>query len=277
MADGPRPRQAAHPTPLTYLKVAVTLAVLTAIEVGVFYIDVLEPAFLAIFLILSVFKFCLVVLFFMHLKFDSRLFSGLFVGGLMFAVAVIVVLLSIFQVLSASANPKEPSPGVVAVAGEPEEAATPTPTPEPATTPTPGPTAPPGATPTATPTTPTPSIETPAPSGPDGELVAQGRELYLTPPPNVGPQALWCYQCHKIEGVTAGLIGPDHTHLATEAATRVPGLSAAEYIRESIIDPEKRVAEGVKRATPGLMTKAITEGLTDGQVAALVAFLLEQR
>ena len=148
-----------------------------------------------------------------------------------------------------------------ATATRPPATDTPQLTPTPETTPTlqPVPTATPAPTPTPTP-------------GPD--LVALGREIYLQTPPNVGPQALWCFQCHFIEGLTAGLIGPDHTHVATAAAIRVPGLSGAEYLRESIVEPEKRVAEGVERATPGLMTTAITEGLTDEQVDALVAFLL---
>ena len=53
---------------------------------------------------LSAAKFALVVLFYMHLKFDSRLFSGVFVGGLLLAVAVAVTLMSLFQVLSSKAN-----------------------------------------------------------------------------------------------------------------------------------------------------------------------------
>ena len=96
-------------------------------------------------------------------------------------------------------------------------------------------------------------------------------------PASVGAQALWCYQCHRIEGLTEGLIGPDNTQIGTWAATRKPGLSAAEYIEESIRNPEVYVTEDVERATAGLMTTAITEGLTDEQVNALVAFLLAQK
>ena len=101
-----------------------------------------------------------------------------------------------------------------------------------------------------------------------------GKELYLNVPDNAAPQALWCSHCHMIEGVAAGLIGPDHTNLATDAADRKPGMSAEEYIRESIKDPVLFVAEGVARSTPGLMTNAITEKLTDKQIEDLVAYLL---
>ncbi len=128
-------------------------------------------------------------------------------------------------------------------------------------------------TPRATETPTTAVVSTPATAV---DLVAQGRELYLAVPPNSAPQALWCYQCHIVEGLptAAGLVGPDHTNIGASAATRKPGMSAEAYLRESIVDPEAHVAEGVERATRGLMTKAIVQGLTDAQVDALVAFLL---
>ncbi len=98
----------------------------------------------------------------------------------------------------------------------------------------------------------------------------------MAAPANAGAQALWCSTCHQIEGVAAGLIGPDLTHIGTDAATRKAGMSAEDYIRESIKSPTAFVAEGVARATPGLMTDAIVEGLTADQIDALVAFLLAQ-
>lgn len=238
----------AHPTPLTYLKVAGALVALTVVEVGVFYIDFLEPAFLSIFLTLSVLKFALVVLFYMHLKFDSRLFSGVFIGGLMLAIAVVVVLMTLFQVLSAVANPRDEETTRVEL---PEDV------PEP------------------------PSITEDEPPTvvdgcPAGDLVCQGQALFLTVPDNAAPQALWCSLCHTFGGVSAGLIGPDLTSLSTEASNRVPGLTAAEYIEESIREPEAFICE-VERCTAGLMTSSITQDLADDQVNALVAFLMEPR
>ena len=167
-------------------------------------------------------------------------------------------------------------PLAVACGGGGEQpSATRTPTVMPTSSPT-ATTAPQPVATSASPPTPTSGpVETP-PSNGDGDLVATGRELYLNVPPNAAPQALWCYQCHFIEGMpeAAGLIGPDHTHIGSDATNRVPGMSAEDYLRESIVDPELRIAEGVDRATPGLMTKAIVENLTDDQVDALVAFLL---
>ena len=96
----------------------------------------------------------------------------------------------------------------------------------------------------------------------------------MTAPDNVGPQALWCSTCHQVQGVAVGMIGPDITHIATDAVTRKSGMSAEQYIRESIKTPEVFVPAEVDRATKGLMTGAITSGLTDAQVDALVAFLM---
>ena len=129
---------------------------------------------------------------------------------------------------------------------------------------------------TAVPTSPAATSPPAATAPPSGGLASQGQELFMAAPANAEAQALWCSTCHKIEGVAAGLIGPDLTHIGTDAATRKPGTSAEAYIRESIMDPTAFVGEGVDRATPGLMTDAIVEGLTTDQVDALVAFLLEQ-
>ena len=126
---------------------------------------------------------------------------------------------------------------------------------------------------TATPTTSSSTVDTDEPSE---NLIALGREVYLNVPPNVGHQALWCVHCHMIDGISeaSGRIGPDHTHLASWAAGRKPGIAAEEYIRESIVNPTAFVAQDVERSVPGLMTEAITEKLTDEQVDALVTFLM---
>ena len=99
MEHQPQPSERAHPTPLTYLKIATALVAITAVEVGIFYVEALKGALIPIFLVLPAVKFALVAMFYMHLKFDSRLFSGLFVGGLLLATLVIVALLGLFQVL----------------------------------------------------------------------------------------------------------------------------------------------------------------------------------
>lgn len=87
-----------HPTPLTYFKIAIALVVITIIEVALFYIPALENVLVLLLIILSAAKFVLVALFYMHLKFDSRLFSGFFFGGLLLATLVITALVVLFNI-----------------------------------------------------------------------------------------------------------------------------------------------------------------------------------
>lgn len=89
-----RPPRSAHPTPADYVKVGLALAVVTLIEVGVYYVEAVGDYLAPILILLSALKFSLVVLWFMHLRFDSRLFSTMFVGGLALALAVFAVVLA---------------------------------------------------------------------------------------------------------------------------------------------------------------------------------------
>jgi cytochrome c oxidase subunit 4 len=84
-----------HPGPAAYVRIAVILAAVTAVEVAAYYISALShEALIAILLVLMVVKFSLVVLWFMHLRFDSRMFRRLFVTGIVLAVGVYAVALS---------------------------------------------------------------------------------------------------------------------------------------------------------------------------------------
>ncbi len=78
----------AHPTPKTYVMIALILCIVTAIEVWVYYVPALLPFIFPILLVLSVFKFVLVVGWFMHLKFDHSSFTWYFAGGLGLAIAI---------------------------------------------------------------------------------------------------------------------------------------------------------------------------------------------
>ena len=89
--------EADHPTPLTYVKIAAILAIITAIEVAIFYVEALQGLIKPIFIILSGGKFALVAMFYMHLKFDNRLFSILFIGGLILAMIVSTAMMVLFK------------------------------------------------------------------------------------------------------------------------------------------------------------------------------------
>jgi cytochrome c oxidase subunit 4 len=80
-----------HPSALEYAQIGLVLAVVTAIEVGLYYIDLSHDLLVVLLILLSALKFSLVVLWFMHLKFDNRLLSQLFVGGFLLALSVFVV------------------------------------------------------------------------------------------------------------------------------------------------------------------------------------------
>ena len=88
-----------HPTVATYIKIAIILGLITLIEVGVFYLDFDRTLFIIVFLVLSGVKFAIVIMFYMHLKFDDILFSRLFIGGLTLAAAALFALLGLFQIL----------------------------------------------------------------------------------------------------------------------------------------------------------------------------------
>jgi cytochrome c oxidase subunit 4 len=90
----------AHPTAGTYLRVAAILTVLTVIEVGVFYVPAFHPFLTPVLLVLSAVKFAIVVMFYMHLKMDSRFFTLVFGGPLLLASAVMLGLLFLYGVLT---------------------------------------------------------------------------------------------------------------------------------------------------------------------------------
>ncbi len=90
--------EAAHhgPTDKQFVTIFFILATMTAVEVLVSYIDI-GPAFLPILLGLMAVKFLTVVLYFMHVKFDHKIFGRLLYIGLALALAVYGATLSTFQ------------------------------------------------------------------------------------------------------------------------------------------------------------------------------------
>ncbi len=76
-------------------------------------------------------------------------------------------------------------------------------------------------------------LPTPTP-GSSAEAVSRGQEAY---------EAAGCAACHRI-GESGGDTGPDLGRVATVAASRVAGLSAEAYLRESFLLPDLFVVEG---------------------------------
>ena len=91
----------AHPSDFQYVMIALFLAVVTGAEVGLYYIESLDFLVLTGLLsVLMIVKFATVAAFFMHLRFDSKLFRRIFITGLLLAIFVYMVLLSTFHVFT---------------------------------------------------------------------------------------------------------------------------------------------------------------------------------
>jgi cytochrome c oxidase subunit 4 len=91
----------AHPSDAQYVLIAVILAVITALEVSTYYLDFFKSNFVALLIALvpmMIVKFAMVAAFFMHLRFDSKLFRRIFITGIVLATTVYVIALTTFHV-----------------------------------------------------------------------------------------------------------------------------------------------------------------------------------
>jgi cytochrome c oxidase subunit 4 len=90
-ADGGEMQAASHLVPVrVYLTIFSLLMVLTAVTVGVSYLD-LGPANTLVAIVIAVTKMMLVVLYFMHVRYSSRL-TWAVVGGGFFWLALFLLL-----------------------------------------------------------------------------------------------------------------------------------------------------------------------------------------
>jgi len=93
----------AHPTDGDYIKIAIILAVITAAEVGTYFWEDIfgsQPSTAALVLTLfpmMVAKFLIVIGYFMHLRFDNPLYRRVFLFGLLLAMSVFAVFLSVME------------------------------------------------------------------------------------------------------------------------------------------------------------------------------------
>ena len=84
----------------TYWTIGGILFVITALEIGAYYMEeTLGGAVIPVILALSAAKFALVVMYFMHLKYDSKVFTGIFLFPFALATLVIVSLFMLYHVL----------------------------------------------------------------------------------------------------------------------------------------------------------------------------------
>ena len=88
-----------HPSPKQYVWVAVILAIVTAAEVAIYYIGFFEEhtgALIAFLIAFALLKFVMVAMWFMHLRFDSRVFRRFFVTGLVLGLIIFGIVLWTF-------------------------------------------------------------------------------------------------------------------------------------------------------------------------------------
>jgi len=84
-----------HPTARDYVNIALVLALLTALEVSTYFFD-FGPIAIPLLIVLMIIKFVMVANFFMHLKFDTKIYKQLLYTGLAFAVVLYTLTLIIF-------------------------------------------------------------------------------------------------------------------------------------------------------------------------------------
>ncbi len=79
-----------------YVRIAMILGAITGLEVSTYYVD-FGPLFLPALLIMMTIKFVMVASYFMHLKFDNKIFSMMFYAGLILAIGVYCAALGTFK------------------------------------------------------------------------------------------------------------------------------------------------------------------------------------
>jgi cytochrome c oxidase subunit 4 len=95
----------AHPTSKQYVQIAVFLAVITAVEVALFYMNEavdMQGWDAPLLIVLSFLKFVIVIGWYMHLRFEKSMLSKFFTGGFVLAMLLYAVVLASFGVMALS-------------------------------------------------------------------------------------------------------------------------------------------------------------------------------
>lgn len=99
--------------------------------------------------------------------------------------------------------------------------------------------------------------------------VQTGEELFQRTQQIAG--APTCRTCHVVTADERPVVGPSLHSIASVATSRVPGLSAEDYLRQSIMAPDDYIVEGYQ---PGIMPWTYEQTLTQEQIDQLVAYLM---
>lgn len=91
-------------------------------------------------------------------------------------------------------------------------------------------------------------------------LEIQGKSVFDT----------YCARCHSTSSDTV-IVGPPMAGIATRGSSRIEGMDAESYIRDSIMNPSAFTAEGYPE---GAMPVTLKEDLSKEELEAVIAFLL---
>jgi cytochrome c oxidase subunit 4 len=79
-----------HPGEREYIRIAIILAIITGIEVLIYYLDAFNDILVPCLVVLSTIKFVMVVGYFMHLKFDDKRLAWIFASGMALALSIYI-------------------------------------------------------------------------------------------------------------------------------------------------------------------------------------------
>lgn len=91
--------EASHPGAGVYVWVAAILAIVTLVELLIIYMPIGRAVMITVLLVLSAAKFYTVAMFFMHLRYDDKLFSIIFGGGIALTVSIMVAFFALFGII----------------------------------------------------------------------------------------------------------------------------------------------------------------------------------
>jgi caa(3)-type oxidase subunit IV len=88
-----------HPSPFQYVVIAVILCVITALEVGMYYIeeDLPSALYVGVLLSMALVKFITVASWYMHLRTDKRIFRRFFITGAVGAIVLYTIVLAVLH------------------------------------------------------------------------------------------------------------------------------------------------------------------------------------
>ena len=259
-----------HPTFMQYVVIAVLLFAITIVEFVIIMDfpgprekvigDALgEPSTTILLFLLSGIKFAIVILFYMHLKFDNKFFFWVFIAGMALAVAVGLALIGLFTAIRPEGGGNVRAEGVAAACafdhslGEHGENVCPTPTPQPSPTPA-------------------PTLEALAITAPVAVAAGDGNGGADSGEPTAakGQQLVidyGCVACHSTDGTV--LVGPSWQGIYGSSEALEGGGSATvndDYIRESVKEPGLKLVEGFGDLMPVLE-------ISDAEIDSIIEYI----